>query len=116
MIAIVIIIIAVAAYFFMFKNSKPVVVTDLTSFVKTYNIEIKDNIASPDSLKVKVGETVIWTNKDSIPHTITSNMGKELNSKSLKTGETYSHVFNKTGAFSYHSEVNPNVKGTITVE
>src|SRR5215469_17752380 len=43
---------------------------------------------SPPELKVKVGDTVTWTNHDDIPHTVVS-AGK-FKSQALDTDNTYS--------------------------
>ena len=82
----------------------------------TKNIEITNNAFFPDTLTIKVGETIVWTNKDSAKHTVTSDTGAELSSQMLSTGNTFSHTFNTAGTFAYHCEVHPSMKATIIVE
>jgi len=89
----------------------------------TYNIDISNLAFSPSTLTIKQGETVIWTNSDSLCgginpclHTVTSDKQNELSSKQLKTGEVYSHTFNTPGTFDYHCEGHPNMKANIIVE
>jgi len=84
--------------------------------IKTYNIEIKDMQFSPSELTIKKGDKVTWTNKDSAPHTVTSDSGSELDSASLSTDETYSNIFNAAETYAYHCKIHPSMKGKIIVK
>lgn len=79
-------------------------------------IEIKDFSFNPSELSIKVGESIIWTNLDSAPHTITSISGDEIKSNSLNKGETYLHEFNQAGTFEYYCSLHPSMKGKIIVK
>ena len=83
---------------------------------QTYNIEIKGFAFSPQTLTIKQGDSITWTNKDYAEHTVTSNSGKELDSKLLSKGQSYSHTFNTKGEFAYHCTPHPSMKGKIIVE
>ena len=83
---------------------------------KTVNIEISGFAFNPRSIKINKGDTVVWTNMDSVPHTVTSDSGNELDSKTLSRGDTYSHTFGTAGTFSYHCNIHLSMTGTITVE
>ena len=83
---------------------------------KTYSAEIEDFAFAPAELRIKKGDTVVWTNRDSVKHTVTSNSGTELDSKLLNMGESYSHTFTKTGTYQYHCRPHSSMKGTIIVE
>lgn len=80
------------------------------------NMEIANFAFSPSTLIIKQGETVVWTNKDSAKHTVTSDSGSELDSPQLVSGETYSHTFNSKGTFDYHCTPHPYMKAKIIVE
>lgn len=82
----------------------------------TNSVDITGYAFSPATLTIGVGESVTWTNKDSVPHTITSDSGNELGSSSLAKDGTYSHAFNTAGTFVYHCALHPNMKGTIIVQ
>lgn len=82
----------------------------------TYKIDIKDFSFVIKELKIKKGETVVWTNKDDAKHTVTSDSGNELNSRLLSKEEIYSHTFNTAGEFSYHCTPHPYMKAKIIVE
>lgn len=76
------------------------------------NVNITGFAFSPASLTVRKGETIVWTNKDPAPHTVT---GGDLKSNALGQNETYSFTYDKTGSFSYYCSLHPSMKGTITV-
>jgi amicyanin len=67
-------------------------------------------------LKVKVGDTVTWTNNDSAPHTVTADDGKTFASPTLSQGGTFSFTFTTPGTFAYHCAVHPSMKGVVVVE
>ncbi len=83
---------------------------------KTHSIDIKSFAFSQLTLTVKMGDTVVWTNKDSAGHTVTSDSGNELNSGTLSNGQSYSHTFNTAGTFEYHCAPHPFMKAKIIVE
>jgi plastocyanin len=69
---------------------------------------------SPQELKVKVGDTVTWTNHDDIPHTVVS-AGK-FRSKAMDTDNSFSFTFTSAGDYKYFCSLHPHMTGTITVE
>jgi len=76
-----------------------------------------DNFAfSPSSIKVAVGDTVTWTNKQIVNHTVTSDQGNELNSPLIAQNQTYKHIFTTAGTYAYHCQPHPNMKGSVKVE
>lgn len=83
---------------------------------QTHNIEIKEFKFIPETLTIKQGDTIIWTNKDSARHTVTSDSGGELDSELLSKEESYSHTFNTKGEFAYHCTPHPYMEGKIIVK
>ena len=79
--------------------------------------EIKiDNFSfTPAEVKVPVGATVVWTNRDDIPHALIST-GKVFKSKVLDTGDRFSFTFAKAGQFGYFCSLHPHMTGTIIVK
>jgi len=71
-----------------------------TSTAATVKVDIA-NFAFGAPLTIKVGTTVIWTNRDNAAHTVTADNG-EFDSGSLKTGDTFSFTFSKPGTFPYY--------------
>jgi amicyanin len=82
----------------------------------TYNLDISNFAFNPKEITIKKGDTVKWTNLDSVQHTVTSDSGNELNSELFGNGESYSHTFTQQGTFNYYCIPHPRMKGTIIVE
>jgi plastocyanin len=69
---------------------------------------------TPPELKLKVGDTVTWTNHDDIPHTVVS-AGK-FRSKTMDTDNTFAFTFAAAGDYKYFCSLHPHMTGTIKVE
>jgi plastocyanin len=70
---------------------------------------------SPNPATVKAGQTVAWTNADSITHTATAN-GGAFNTGNIAPGTTSGSVTMSTaGSFDYHCSIHPTMVGTLTV-
>ncbi|HEY2822283.1 MAG TPA: cupredoxin family copper-binding protein [Candidatus Acidoferrum sp.] len=80
-------------------------------------VEVKvDNFSfSPQTITVAPGTTVIWTNRDDIPHTVVSD-DKVFKSKVLDTDEKFSYTFDKAGSFPYFCSVHPKMTGKVIVQ
>lgn len=76
-------------------------------------VSIKNFAFSPSELVIKKGDTVVWTNNDSAPHTIS---GSGFQSNDLANGQSYSFTFSTIGTFDYICGVHPSMKGKIIVE
>ncbi len=71
---------------------------------------------SPATLTIARGTTVVWTQSDGVPHTVTSDSGSELNSTVLGQGQTYSHTFTQAGTFAYHCDIHPSMQAQVIVQ
>lgn len=79
------------------------------------SISIKDFAFNPNTLNIKTGTKVTWTNNDSVPHTINSDSGSLLKSGTIAQGQSWSFTFSKTGTADYHCSIHPMMKGQIVV-
>jgi plastocyanin len=82
----------------------------------TTTVTINNYIFMPATLTVHPGDTVIWTNQDSIPHTATATGGKGFDSGAIDPGESWKFVFTKAGNFPYGCAIHPDMRGTINVK
>jgi plastocyanin len=76
------------------------------------------NIAiDPDTVKVKVGSTIKWTNFDAVEHNVTSEGGvAKFASKDFGEGGTYEFKATKPGVIHYECTIHPaSMNGTIEV-
>ncbi len=75
-----------------------------------------DNFSfAPKQLTVKAGTTVVWTNKDDIPHTVTSD-DNVFSSPVLDTNENFQYTFGKAGKFPFHCKLHPTMTGVVEVQ
>src|SRR5262249_30213349 len=78
------------------------------------SVSMKDMKFDPAELKIKVGETVTWTNKDDRDHTVVFEKAA-FKSENIKPNGTYSHKFTQAGKFDYACSYHPRMKGLVTV-
>ncbi len=144
-IIVVLILVAIGAYYLVFSNPAAnqnmyaptpteTTVSEMTTMVPSpssgtaISITTKVSTASdvqatianfkfvPETITVKAGTQVTWTNEDSAPHTVTSDTGTMLNSPRLAQGDSYSFTFTTPGTYAYHCAVHPMMKGTVIVK
>jgi amicyanin len=82
---------------------------------QTSAVAIDNFTFNPQTLTVKVGTTITWTNKDDIPHAIAA-VGKQFKSKVMDTDNSYSFTFTTPGSYAYFCSLHPHMTGTIVVE
>ena len=75
-------------------------------------VTIEDFAFTPQTLTVKIGTTVTWTNNDTAPHQIKSAI---FNSSRLNKGQSFTFTFNEVGAYDYVCAIHLNMKGKIIV-
>lgn len=66
-------------------------------------------------LRIRVGDTVIWTNRDTAPHTATATDGR-WDTGQLDKGMAGAVTFDTTGRFSYVCAFHPHMKAVLIVE
>jgi plastocyanin len=81
----------------------------------THTVPIDGLAYQPAALTVKVGDSVVWINKDPFPHTVTSQTGG-FDSQPLQPAQSWTYVASKKGEFSYVCTLHPTMKGTLRVE
>lgn len=86
------------------------------AWAKDHAVSISDIKYDPKEIKVKKGDTVVWTNEDDRDHTVTADDGKSFDSGNLNTGGKFDHKFDKPGRYKYHCDYHPRMKATVIVE
>jgi plastocyanin len=82
----------------------------------TTAVSIDNFTFAPQTLTVKAGTMVTWTNKDDIPHGIAATGNAFTRSKALDTDDSYSFTFTTPGTYQYFCYIHPHMTGTIVVE
>ncbi len=78
-------------------------------------VSMKDIKYIPMELTAKVNQTVVWTNNDTFPHTVTATDGEDFDSGNVDAGGTFEYKLDKVGEIAYVCTIHPNQKGSITV-
>jgi plastocyanin len=68
----------------------------------------------PTKTTVKVGDSVKWTNSDTITHQVVADNGS-FASPVLGAGKSYIFRFRASGTYRYHDGLHPSLKGTVVV-
>jgi plastocyanin len=86
------------------------------SKAKTHTVTMEDMRFQPALLVVAPGDTVVWINKDLVPHTATSQVGG-FDSNVILTSESWRYIVQKKkGDFAYICTFHPAMKGTLRVK
>lgn len=78
-------------------------------------VTIQNMSFSPSSMTIKTGDTVTWTDLDSVSHTSTAD-DNSFDTGTLSTGQSKTITFSKAGTYTYHCTIHPGMKGTIVVQ
>lgn len=68
----------------------------------------------PDPIRVRVGQSVIWTNRDSDPHDVTALNGT-FDSGPIPAGGTFRWIPQRPGTYRYMCTLHPDMHGVIIV-
>jgi plastocyanin len=77
------------------------------------NVEIRDYKYIPQNVTVKVGQTVRWTNNDTVLHDV---VGSGIKSDYLQKGERFTYTFKEEGTYQYICTIHPWMEGEVIVE
>ena len=72
---------------------------------------------SPSTITVVIGvnNTVIWTNDDVVPHTVTADDGT-YSSGNMNPGDSFAYTFTTPGTYTYHCSYHSWMKATVIVK
>ncbi len=80
-------------------------------------VGMKDLKFIPADITVKAGETITWTNQESVPHNVVNAQeGEQPKSELFNEGGTYEFTPKEPGKIEYVCTIHPGMEGTITVE
>lgn len=78
-------------------------------------VTIQNFAFSPASITIKAGDSITWTNEDSVGHSATAD-DASWDTGVLSQGQSKSVTFAKAGTYTYHCSVHPNMKATVIVK
>jgi plastocyanin len=76
----------------------------------------EDITFTPAEVTVGVGDTVTWTNNDSVGHDVTADSFSSGEPGAMEPGDTFEHTFEEAGTFDYVCTVHPGMEGAVVVE
>lgn len=116
-IAAALLIILVAGWYFLSNKE-----TSPSTTVQENLVTITSNGFTPQTITIKVGDSVTWTNTNSSMHNVISDIHPThqlyppLNLGNISAGESKSLSFPEIGTYKYHDHLNPSLTGTVIVE
>jgi plastocyanin len=81
----------------------------------TVTVDMKNIAFSPNSVTVKVGQTVKWVNQDTVAHNVTAQSGA-FKSTNFGPGASFTFKATKPGTFGYVCTIHPGMIGTLIVK
>ena len=77
-------------------------------------VEIRGMAFHPEALEVRQGDTVVWINRDIVPHTATSEEGG-FDSKTIESNGSWTFRARKAGKVDYICTLHPTMKAVLQI-
>jgi plastocyanin len=82
---------------------------------KTHTVTIENMRFQPVTLTVARGDTVVWVNKDLVPHSATSKAGG-FDSQGIEAEKSWRFTVRKRGDFAYVCTFHPTMTAMLRVK
>ena len=87
--------------------------TLLTSVRHRHVVEIRGMAFHPEVLQLQRGDTVVWINRDIVPHTATASKASGWDTGALSQGQSGQYVVRHQGADPYYCRLHPTMQGKL---
>lgn len=81
----------------------------------TIQVTMQNIAFNPATIHAKVGQTIKWTNRDSVAHNVTAQKGESFHSPTLNQGQSYSYKLDHAGTITYVCTFHPGMQATVVV-
>jgi plastocyanin len=81
----------------------------------THTVTMENMRFQPEIVTVARGDTVVWVNKDLVPHTATSKAGG-FDSQTVQAEESWRVTVRTKGDFAYVCTFHPTMRATLRVK
>ena len=81
---------------------------------RAHTVEIRGFTYLPARLEVGAGDTVVWVNRDVVPHTVTRDGGR-WDSGSVEGERAWRLIVTPQGSQSYYCAFHPTMRGVLVV-
>lgn len=99
----------------IFQRDPPEPLAPEDEDVAVRRVDIRLIAYTPREIRIRVGETVEWMNRDPLQHTVTAD-DKSWDSGLLDDGQRYRRTFEQAGRYTYHCTPHPQMTGVVIVE
>lgn len=82
---------------------------------RTHTIEMRRMAFHPETLTVTRGDTIVWINRDIVPHTATAVDGPPWDTGRLLRGAAGHYVPRRAGRVAYTCTLHPSMRGTLLI-
>ncbi|HWI06395.1 MAG TPA: plastocyanin/azurin family copper-binding protein [Solirubrobacteraceae bacterium] len=79
------------------------------------SVGMKDIKFVPEEIEAKVGQKIVWTNNEAIPHNVTATDGADFASDTMQKDDTFEYTPREAGAIKYVCTIHQGQNGQITV-
>ena len=84
--------------------------------VPSHSVEVSGLAYHPADLEVAPGDTIIWINRDIVPHTATSDISpRAIDTGTLAAGDSSRYVASHAGVYRYTCTFHPTMQGRLVV-
>lgn len=83
-----------------------------SALAATQNVAITRSGFAPATARILAGDTVTWTNNDTVSRSVVSNSGR-FSSGILAPGDSFSYTFTQRGTFGYRDGTRVRIRGTV---
>ena len=81
---------------------------------KTHTVIMEGMVFRPAEITLAAGDTIVWVNKDMVPHTATSSAAG-FDSKIVEASKSWRYTFARAGDFEYVCSYHPAMTATVRV-
>ena len=85
------------------------------AFGETITVAMGNVTYTPEKISARIGDTIVWINKDLVPHTATSKAGG-FDSKGIQADKSWRYTIQTTGEFAYICTFHPTMKAMLRVK
>src|SRR5688572_33388255 len=104
----------VAPLFLFLLLPEPEVAGAAKAAPRVHTVVIEGMRFQPAGLTVAAGDTVVWINRDMVPHTATSASAR-FDSHEIASGKSWTYTVRATGEFGYICTYHPLMKAILRV-
>lgn len=82
----------------------------------TVQVTIDNYMFMPAKISAHPGDTVVFVNKDTDPHTATALDGRSFNSGPIDPGGSWHFTAGAAGSYRYRCDIHPDMLGEIDIQ